>query len=111
MFRTAYATASQFTWPVVLSRRTVGGKCSSSIGSCTIINDEGWMLTCAHIVDAFEKMVKEAELVRDTRAQMAAIKADASLSAKQLSNKLGALPKITQDMTENCSAWWGRDGV
>lgn len=111
MFRTAYSIASEFTWPVVLSRKTVDGTCSSSIGSCVILNEEGWILTCFHITDAFNKMADECRNVRAVRAQQQAIKADGSLSAKQRSAALNALPKLTGGMTEECAAWFGRDGV
>jgi hypothetical protein len=111
MFRTAYAIASKFTWPVVLSRKTVAGKCSSSIGACVVLNREGWILTCFHITQSFQKMMQECAFVRSVRAQADAIKADPALSAKQRSKKLAELPKITAEMTEQCSAWWGRDGV
>jgi hypothetical protein len=111
MFRAAFAIARQFTLPVVMSRKTVGGKCSTSIGSCVVINDEGWVATCFHITDAIEKMMLECTSVRALRAQVDAIKNDASLSAKQRSKQLSAVPKITNEMTEECSVWWGVNDV
>jgi hypothetical protein len=109
MFRKAYEKAAKFTLPVVLSRKSVGGQCSSQIGSCTVINDEGWVLTCFHITQAMQRMAQESALVKSVRAQIAAIRADTALRAQQRTMNIAALPKITPDMTEECSAWWGRD--
>ena len=43
MFRLAYKIAREFTFPVILSRRTIAGACSSSIGAYVVINADGWI--------------------------------------------------------------------
>lgn len=47
MFATAVAHASEFTNPVVISTKTIGGKVTTSCGSFVLINDEGWIITAA----------------------------------------------------------------
>ena len=48
MFSSAYAIAREFTFPVVISRRDLKGKCSSGIGVFVVINKEGWISTAGH---------------------------------------------------------------
>jgi hypothetical protein len=40
----------KFTLPVVMSIKTIGGVCRSGIGTFVVINDEGWIVTAAHII-------------------------------------------------------------
>lgn len=109
MFRTAYATARQFTVPVVLSRRSVAGTVETMIGTFIILNDEGWVLTAAHIVDAFHVMIAEEQAVANRAAAEAAIRGNPALNAKERSEQLRALGKTKPTDTKNCSAWWASD--
>lgn len=62
MFKKAYAIASHFTHPVLMSSRFENGKVESGIGSFIIINKEGWIITAAHILNglrSFKTKVKD----------------------------------------------------
>lgn len=50
MFAEAIERASQFTFPVIISNKYQDGSITSSLGSFIIINEEGWFITAAHIV-------------------------------------------------------------
>lgn len=50
MFVEAIEKAAQFTFPLIISNRHQDGTVSSSLGSFVIINEEGWFITAAHIV-------------------------------------------------------------
>lgn len=50
MFTQAIDLASQFTFPVIISNHHYDRTVTSSLGSFVIINEEGWFLTAAHIV-------------------------------------------------------------
>ena len=50
MFTEAIARAGKFTIPVVISSRTVAGKCRCEIGAGVVVNPEGWVLTAAHVL-------------------------------------------------------------
>ena len=50
MFTEAIARAGKFTIPVVISSRTVTGKCRCEIGAGVVVNPEGWVLTAAHVL-------------------------------------------------------------
>jgi hypothetical protein len=44
VFRKACALALGFTWPIVISRRTVNGNCAAAVGSCVPINSDAMRL-------------------------------------------------------------------
>jgi hypothetical protein len=111
MFRKAIALARGFTLPVVLSRKTVRGACSSGIGSFVIVNRDGWIITAGHILEQFDNLMKGEQAARQYEAQRAAIEADASLGTKEKRRRISALSGIDKNSTDRCSAWWGRDGV
>ncbi|MFC3810770.1 S1 family peptidase [Lacihabitans lacunae] len=50
MFSEAFKLASKYTFPVLVSSRFFDGTVESGIGSFIIINEEGWILTAAHII-------------------------------------------------------------
>lgn len=89
MFSRAYETASQFTQPVLISHRFFNGTIESGLGSFIIINEEGWILTAAHIVEplfVFQQHAKEIQAHRDNRQT----------------------PSNPRWIT-NLSHWWGKD--
>lgn len=111
MFRQAYAVARSFTLPVVLSRVTVDGKCSSGIGTFVVINAEGWIVTAAHILAQLDGMITQANQAKAFEGQRQAIESDTALSNNQKKKALGALARLPRDHTVHCSAWWGKDGI
>lgn len=53
MFAKAYETASAFTKPVITSVRFSDNAVHSSLGAFVILNQEGWIMTAAHILKSF----------------------------------------------------------
>ena len=51
MFRAATALARTFTRPVVVSFRERDGRVGSSVGTYVVVNDAGWIVTTAHMLD------------------------------------------------------------
>lgn len=83
MFRDAYAIAKEFTFPAILSQKTVSGKCSSSIGAFVVINGEGWVATAGHIIEQLDAARKSAEVCRNREAREAAIRGDKRIDDKE----------------------------
>ncbi len=52
MFSKACAIAAEYTFPVFVSYYFFDKTVESSLGSFVIINDEGWVITAAHILDS-----------------------------------------------------------
>ena len=54
MFAEAYKIATQFTFPLIISNRFFDGTIESGLGSFVIVNDEGWILTAAHVLQGLQ---------------------------------------------------------
>ena len=51
MFSNAYKIAAQYTFPLIISSRFYDGTVESGLGSFVILNNEGWILTAAHVLE------------------------------------------------------------
>jgi hypothetical protein len=110
MFRKALQIAAQYTWPLVISRKTVGGACSTNIGTLVVINQDGWIVTAGHILSQWHKLSEQVAATNAAQAQHAVIKADSGLTNKERARRLKSIP-IGKDDNDACSASWGRDNV
>ena len=111
MFSKALGIATQFTKPFILSRYTVGKECSSAVATCVIVNEDGWFLTAAHVLQ-FMKNTDDAVteyLKRDERE--AAIREADDIDKKERRKRLRALSRPSSDDPIGYSAWCGHDGV
>ena len=50
MFRKAYSIASQFTFPIIVSSKYFDERVECAIGSYILLNENGWILTAAHMM-------------------------------------------------------------
>lgn len=107
MFREAYKIASGFTAPVIISRKTISGECSSSIGAFVVINKDGWIVTAAHILDQFQELSDECKKSEQVTSARESIQADTTLSDKEKRKKIGKLTYPPKSSTDKCSIWWG----
>ena len=112
MFVDAFALAEHFTRPIVISTRRLNGKVESAVATYVLLNADGWFLTAGHVFDLWRGFELHLTEVRNYRAAEDAITADPSLNADQRRRALKRLAG-TADMAwiENCSAWWGTDGL
>lgn len=110
MFRNANTMARGFTRPVIMSRMNVAGACSASIGAFVVINDEGWIVTAAHILDQVIGLSHEERKFLDHRQKEKDIRADANLDEKMRRKQLQALGKLPAEDTARASAWFAGVG-
>jgi hypothetical protein len=110
MFSGALKIANQFTFPVVVSRKTVAGVCGTSIGTYVVVNDDGWIVTAGHILKQWHKLTEGVAQTKKTIAERKKIEGDASLSNKEKQKKLSTLVVGKNDHDE-CSAWWAHPGA
>jgi hypothetical protein len=111
VFADACELAAQFTAAVVISAHHRDGKCSSSVGTFVALNDEGWILTAAHIFRHMNNMDAQRNACRIYGDEIAAISANTTLTPKQrrlAENKVRVPPK---DSVDQYSAWWSEDGI
>lgn len=109
MFQKAYEIASQYTAPVVLSRKTISGECNSSIGAYVFLNDKGWIVTAFHILKQYEELANGEKQARDIEVQVQAIENDQSLDRRARKKKISKIRKMKKSDTSRGSAWFGRD--
>ncbi|MFO7881149.1 MAG: serine protease [Kosmotogaceae bacterium] len=61
MFAKAFETAKEFTNPVVTLSRFSDGKVNANCGSFIILNEEGWIITVAHLWQSYFQYKKQKE--------------------------------------------------
>jgi hypothetical protein len=110
MFVTAVERASKFTGPVVISSRTVGGKVTSGCGSFVIVNDEGWIVTAAHIFNADRVVTEQQKAHAEYLEKRKEIEERADLNINK-KRKLISRLNFSDDWLSNVSFWWGQDGL
>ena len=82
-----------------------GQQVGTAIGACILLNEDGWCLSCRHIVEGMTQILQEG----NRGDEWAAITADRSLPNKekqQRLRKLGTKPKF-----QNAAIIWGHEGA
>lgn len=110
MFRSANTLARAFTRPLIMSRMTVSGACSASIGAFVVVNGDGWIVTAAHILDHILAMSHEEREYLQHQRKESEIRADTALDEKSRRRQLQALGKLRPDGTARASAWFAGVG-
>lgn len=110
MFAKAYALASEFTQPVIISTRLYDGKVECAVAAFVVLNKDGWILTAAHVWDSFMARREHLKQIRRHDAAVQAIHSDAALSARQKAKKLRQLKTNRRWITDH-AFWWARDRV
>ena len=110
MFARAYQIASRFTFPVVVFRRFFDGEVQSSLATFIIVNEEGWLLTAAHVVSEIPLIQRHREAIAAYEEQAAAIAADERLTAKQKRTRVAHLAHDDRWLT-HLSFLWGPGDV
>lgn len=108
MFSIAYEIASKFTHPVIVSIRFFDKTVEGGLGSFIILNDEGWIVTAAHILDPAFRQKQHAKYISAYNDQVEAIKENDKLKAHLKERQLKKLKSNNKWIT-NCSFWWGND--
>jgi hypothetical protein len=91
MFADALQDATRFTRPIVQSVRFFDGSTEAGIMACVFINQSGWFVTAAHVLDAVMAAQQHAPemLAYDTAAQ--AIRSNPKLNSAQRHKQLRRL--------------------
>ena len=110
MFSKAYEIASQFTSPVIISTKTVDNTVQCGGGAFVYVNNEGWIITVAHIFNARQKLVNDSGLLADYNHKIEEIKNNSQLNPHTKKKKIERLKKDPKWLT-NDSYWWGKNGV
>jgi hypothetical protein len=110
MFSVAYKVVQQFVRPVIVSTRLANGKVNCGLATFIVVNAEGWIVTAAHVLNAYSASQQHANEKSAYDAAVAKVRADNSLSTKQRNRKLENI-KPNPDWITNHSFWWGQNGA
>lgn len=110
MFAGAYKLASCFTQPVVISNRLFDNTVECGCGAFIVINDDGWIITVAHLLDSLSAFQKNAKEINNYNKEIQDIQQNQRLNDKMKHKKIKRL-KPNSKWIKNNSFWWGRDGV
>jgi len=110
MFADAYEQASKFTAPVAISSCTVGGEVTTGLAAFVVVNTHGWILTAAHIFEAWVKGDSDRSAIKSREDKLAAIDGDDKLPA-QKKKTLRKREREDPGWFRAFSYWWGMDGL
>lgn len=110
MFAKAYALARRFTKPIIISMRLYDKSVECIGGAFVVLNDEGWIVTTAHLWESFLAFQQHTNELKAYEKQLQTIEQDRSLTIKQRNKKLRQI-KSNSRWIINHSFWWGWDGV
>jgi len=110
MFAKAYALASCFTQPLIVSIRLYDRSVKCTGGAFIVLNEEGWIMTAAHLWQSFRAFQQHTREREAYEKQLQAIEQDQSLTMKQRSRKLREF-KPNPAWVTNHSFWWAWDDV
>ncbi len=110
MFATAYSIASKFTFPVIASLRFYDKSVNSLMGSFVIVNEEGWIVTVAHLLQFLPAAQQHGIEMKQRELQIQQIEADTKLDMKHKKKKIAKVPYNPKWIT-NHAFFWGREGV
>ena len=110
MFANAYKLASSFTQPVIISTRFFDKTVECGCGAFIVINDEGWIITVAHLWNSYFAFQQHGKEISEYERQLETIQQDQKLNNKRKHKKISRL-KTNSKWVTNHSFWWGSDGV
>jgi len=110
MFAKANTLARFFTRPVIISMRCYDKSVKCIGGAFVVLNDEGWIITVAHLWTTYLAFQKHTNEIKEYEKQLEAIKQDQSLTVKQKNKRLRQV-KANDSWITNHSFWWGWDNV
>jgi len=110
MFAKANSLARYFTHPLIISTRLYDKEVKCAGGAFVVLNDEGWIITAAHLLESFLAYQQHTGELQAYEKQLKQIEHDQSLTVKQKNKKLHRL-KANPLWVTNHSFWWGWDGV
>ncbi len=106
MFANACQIVSKFTRPIIISIRRANGTCESVIGTGVMVNEDGWMLTAKHILDALKAFSENKLTYQKIIATRNQIESNSSLSTHQRRTQLDQ-NKIPPQIITHFHVWCG----
>lgn len=109
MFKQAYEVANKFTFPVIASIRYFDKTVECALGSFVILNEQGWIVTVAHLFEPHFNYLKHQDEIKFYHTQVTGINNNSLFNAKQKQKNISKL-KVNPKWITQISYWWGKDG-
>ena len=109
MFHAALKRASQFTRPVIIASCALNRKCQCAIGSFIVINDEGWILTVAHLIRYIQKQREQMQMCSEYHNQTLKLEGERASVKGHRKKKVVHLERPKPITVQHHATWWGRD--
>jgi len=109
MFSRAYDIAFNYTPPVIISSKNVNNIVQCGGGAFVIINNEGWIITVAHLFETAVKFNQDRQLIENYDQEVQMITNNPTISPHNKNKKIAKLKKNPEWLTKY-SMWWGKDG-
>lgn len=110
MFRKSYQLASKYTQPLISAMRFYDGTVESGLGSFIILNDEGWIMTAAHNLNASFAFNQHQKELKEFQEKVDKINSNKQLKEGQrrvLARKI----KPNKKWVTHFIIWFGADGI
>ena len=108
MFSKANEIAEKYTHPVIVSIKYFNQRVESGVGSFVILNNEGWIITAAHILQPLFIHQQHAYEIKQFNERVAAIKTNSLWTDNEKQQHINSLSPNPNWIT-NFSFWWGND--
>jgi hypothetical protein len=95
---------------VVISRRYFDRSADTACGAFLVINDEGWIVTAAHLLSPFDRIARDAESIVEYYAAIHEIGREEGIPPEERAERIRRVPHDPRWIT-NLFYWWGMDGV
>lgn len=110
MWQSALSTVAPFTLPVLYAARKVSGDILSGHASFVVLNQDGWILTAAHVLKQAVAWEDAASATTAADRRREEIRQDSSLDKRARQLALQALPRTTSDSIHQAVTMWGLPG-
>lgn len=110
MFQKAYEIASNYTSPLILAYRFFDKTVDSGLGSFIILNDDGWLMTAAHNLQAAIAFNQHKPELADYYEQVEKINQDTGLNSTQKDTRLKEI-KANDKWLTHLLVWVGANGA
>jgi len=108
MFAEAIASVAEYTRPVIVSKRLENQEVTCGMATFIVINDLGWILTAAHVVQDVALAEQHKKEREEYQKQVDAINANPLFSTGKKKHEINQLKRDWTWIT-NQSLWWAVD--
>lgn len=110
MFSSAYRSAVAYTQPVIASFAMVSGEVVSSVATFVVLNDEGWIMTAAHVLIPLQVRESQRPGYEAYLRRVNEINASPGLTDEDKAAEIARLA-VDPSWIKQLSYWWGNDSL